>query len=82
MECPCPPGRENYSRTRRHALSAIPSRGRPGTRPAEAAIEVIANGRDNMPAFGHTYTPQQLCDLTRYVVERLATPAHGAAAPQ
>jgi hypothetical protein len=38
----------------------------------EAALGVIAAGRNTMPAFRASYTDQELRDLAAYVAERLA----------
>jgi mono/diheme cytochrome c family protein len=38
----------------------------------EAALAIIAAGRNTMPAFRASYTDQELRDLAAYVAERLA----------
>ncbi len=37
-----------------------------------AAIQTVTAGRNNMPPFGATFTPEQIRDVTTYVVEAIA----------
>lgn len=38
----------------------------------QAAIQTVTGGRNSMPAFSTTLTPDQIRDVSAYVVERLA----------
>jgi mono/diheme cytochrome c family protein len=40
----------------------------------EAISSVVTRGRNDMPAFGAALTPQQLADLTAYVLQLAAQP--------
>jgi len=40
-----------------------------------AAIQTVTAGRNSMPPFGATFTPEQIRDLSTYVVEALANRA-------
>ena len=37
-----------------------------------AAIQTVTSGRNNMPPFGTAFTPEQIRDVSAYVVEALA----------
>jgi alcohol dehydrogenase (cytochrome c) len=41
-------------------------------RDIDAAIATVTNGRNNMPAFGRAFTPEQIRDVSVYVVQELA----------
>jgi mono/diheme cytochrome c family protein len=41
-------------------------------RDLEAAIATVTNGRNNMPPFGRSFTPEQIRDVSVYVVDDLA----------
>jgi len=41
-------------------------------RDLEAAIATVTNGRNNMPPFGRAFTPEQIRDVSVYVVDDLA----------
>jgi mono/diheme cytochrome c family protein len=38
----------------------------------ETAIRTVTAGRDNMPPFGTTFTPEQIRDVSAYVITALA----------
>jgi alcohol dehydrogenase (cytochrome c) len=40
-----------------------------------AAIQAVTAGRNNMPSFRSSFTPEQIRDVTAYVVQTLAAPA-------
>jgi alcohol dehydrogenase (cytochrome c) len=40
-----------------------------------AAIQTVTAGRNNMPSFRSSFTPEQIRDVTAYVVQTLAAPA-------
>jgi cytochrome c6 len=42
-------------------------------RDLDAAIATVTNGRNNMPPFRGAFTPEQIRDVSVYVVEALAT---------
>ena len=42
-------------------------------RDLDAAIATVTNGRNNMPPFRGAFTPEQIRDVSVYVVESLAT---------
>ena len=44
------------------------------SRDLAAAIQTVTAGRNNMPPFGTTFTPEQIRDVSAYVVEVLAAP--------
>jgi mono/diheme cytochrome c family protein len=37
-----------------------------------AVIQTVTTGRNNMPPFSTAFTPEQIRDVSAYVVERLA----------
>ena len=39
-----------------------------------AAMQTVTAGRNNMPPFGATLTPEQIRDVSAYVVETLGRP--------
>jgi cytochrome c6 len=41
-------------------------------RDLDAAIATVTNGRNNMPSFRGAFTPEQIRDVSVYVVEALA----------
>jgi mono/diheme cytochrome c family protein len=41
-------------------------------RDLDAAIATVTNGRNNMPPFRSAFTPEQIRDVSVYVVEALA----------
>jgi mono/diheme cytochrome c family protein len=43
-------------------------------RDLDAAIATVTNGRNNMPPFGRAFTPEQIRDVTEYVLQVLAAP--------
>ena len=43
-----------------------------GVRDLAAAIQTVAAGRNSMPGFSAAFTPEQIRDVSAYVVERLA----------
>jgi quinohemoprotein ethanol dehydrogenase len=45
-----------------------------GVRDLAAAIQTVTAGRNTMPAFGSSFTPEQIRDVGAYVVERLSSP--------
>ena len=46
-----------------------------------AAVQIVAAGRNDMPGFSAAFTPEQIRDVSVYVVERLAKQAQAAQAP-
>jgi mono/diheme cytochrome c family protein len=46
-----------------------------GVKDLSAAIRTVSAGRDNMPPFGSSFTPDQIRDVSAYVIETLATRA-------
>ena len=38
----------------------------------EATIRTVTAGRDEMPPFGGTFTPDQIRDISAYVIQALA----------
>jgi mono/diheme cytochrome c family protein len=46
-------------------------------RDLDAAIATVTNGRNSMPPFGRAFTPEQIRDVTAYVVQVLAARADG-----
>ena len=43
-----------------------------GVRDLAAAIQTVTAGRNNMPPFRSAFTPEQIRDVSAYVVEALA----------
>ncbi len=44
-------------------------------RSAAVVLQVATEGRNAMPAFGTSLTPEQIRDVAAFVIERLAKPA-------
>ncbi len=38
---------------------------------AEAVVNIVTNGRNQMPPFGGSYTPDQINDLAAYIIQVL-----------
>jgi mono/diheme cytochrome c family protein len=43
-----------------------------GAAPATTIVTTISDGRDQMPAFGRAYKPEELHDVSTYAREELA----------
>ncbi|MBN1238833.1 MAG: cytochrome c, partial [Gammaproteobacteria bacterium] len=40
----------------------------------ETIVDTVANGRNDMPAFGTVYTPEELQDVAAYILDELVEP--------